>query len=93
LFSAPRHPYTHALLAAVPVADPAIERSRKRAEVRGETPDPADPPPGCRFHRSCRYATERCRTEEPALEGLDGPIDGHAVACHHWKSIEGSDHA
>jgi peptide/nickel transport system ATP-binding protein/oligopeptide transport system ATP-binding protein len=57
LFAAPRHPYTQALLAAVPVADPAIERRRKRPDVRGETPDPADPPPGCRFQRSCRFAT------------------------------------
>jgi peptide/nickel transport system ATP-binding protein len=89
LFSEPRHPYTHALLAAVPVADPSIERGRARAEVRGETPDPADPPPGCRFHRSCRFATELCRTEEPALQA----IDGHAVACHHWKSIKEHDHA
>jgi oligopeptide/dipeptide ABC transporter ATP-binding protein len=89
LFSAPRHPYTHALLGAVPVADPTVERGRKRAELRGETPDPADPPPGCRFHRSCRFATERCRTEEPPLEA----IDGHAVACHHWKSIKEYDHA
>ena len=89
LFSAPRHPYTHALLAAVPVADPAIERNRARAEVRGETPDPADPPPGCRFHRSCRFTTEHCRTEEPVLAAFDG----HAVACHHWKSIKEHDHA
>jgi peptide/nickel transport system ATP-binding protein len=89
LFSAPRHPYTHALLAAVPVADPAIERGRARPDVKGETPDPADPPPGCRFHRSCRFATEQCRSEEPALEA----IDGHAVACHHWKSIKEHDHA
>jgi oligopeptide/dipeptide ABC transporter ATP-binding protein len=89
LFSAPRHPYTHALLAAVPVADPAVERSRARPEVKGETSDPADPSPGCRFHRSCRFATEQCRTEEPAVEA----IDGHAVACHHWKSIKEHDHA
>ena len=89
LFSAPRHPYTHALLAAVPIADPAVERSRARTEVRGEAPDPADPPSGCRFHCSCRFATERCRTEEPALD----EIDGHAVACHYWKSIKEHDHA
>jgi oligopeptide/dipeptide ABC transporter ATP-binding protein len=83
LFAAPRHPYTQALLAAVPVADPAIERRRKRPDVRGETPDPADPPPGCRFHRSCRFATAQCRVEEP----LPTDDDGHSVACHHWKSI------
>ena len=85
LFTTPRHPYTHALLAAVPVADPQIERNRTRPEARGEPPDPADPPPGCRFHRSCRFAIERCRVEAPVLEDTG---DGHAVACHRWTSDE-----
>ena len=85
LFTAPRHPYTHALLSAVPVADPKIERGRVRVEPRGEPPDPADPPPGCRFHRSCRFAVERCKTETPRLERTD---DDHLVACHRWASDE-----
>src|SRR5206468_9358220 len=85
LFIAPRHPYTHALLAAVPIADPQIERRRARSEVRSEPPDPADPPPGCRFHRSCRFAVERCRVETPALEVTN---DQHSVACHRWDSDE-----
>jgi peptide/nickel transport system ATP-binding protein len=85
LFGAPRHPYTLALLAAVPVADPQIERRRARPEVRGEPPDPADPPPGCRFHRSCRFAVERCRVEPPLPEVAG---DGHSVACHRWASDE-----
>jgi oligopeptide/dipeptide ABC transporter ATP-binding protein len=85
LFATPRHPYTHALLAAVPVADPRIERRRVSSDVRSEPPDPADPPPGCRFHLSCRFAIERCRVETPALEATD---DGHSVACHRWDSDE-----
>ena len=84
LFAAPRHPYTHALLAAVPIADPRIERARRRADARSEPPDPADPAPGCRFQRSCRFAIERCRTESPPFEGADG----HLVACHRWASDE-----
>jgi peptide/nickel transport system ATP-binding protein len=85
LFTAPRHPYTHALLAAVPVADPQIERRRVPSEVRSEPPDPADPPPGCRFQLSCRFAIERCRVEAPVLEITD---DRHSVACHRWDSDE-----
>ncbi|MFI5000279.1 MAG: dipeptide ABC transporter ATP-binding protein [Reyranellales bacterium] len=85
LFGAPRHPYTHALLAAVPVADPQIERRQARPEVRSEPPDPADPPAGCRFHRSCPFAVERCRVEAPVPEAGE---DGHSVACHRWDSDE-----
>ena len=85
LFTAPRHPYTHALLAAVPVADPQVERRRVPSEVRSEPPDPANPPPGCRFHLSCRFAVERCRVEAPLPEVAS---DGHSVACHRWKDDE-----
>jgi peptide/nickel transport system ATP-binding protein/oligopeptide transport system ATP-binding protein len=85
LFAAPHHPYTHALLAAVPVPDPAVERGRRRADARSEPPDPSAPPPGCRFQRSCRFATDQCREREPALEPL---ADGRAVACHRWTSEE-----
>ncbi|HTR87031.1 MAG TPA: ABC transporter ATP-binding protein [Reyranella sp.] len=91
LFAEPRHPYTHALLGAVPVPDPEVERKRTRPEVRGETPDPADPPPGCRFHRSCRHADERCRREEPLPEAVAA---GHTVACHRWQELaQGLNHA
>jgi oligopeptide/dipeptide ABC transporter ATP-binding protein len=85
LFGAPRHPYTHALLAAAPVADPAVERHRVRPEVRGEPPDPAAPPPGCRFHRSCPFVIDRCRIEAPAMGVL---ADGHSVACHRFADDE-----
>ncbi len=81
LFAAPRHPYTRALLAAVPVPDPAMRR--ERALLSGEVPSPLAPPPGCRFHTRCPFAQERCRSDEPAL--LDEA--GHAAACHFWHEL------
>jgi oligopeptide/dipeptide ABC transporter ATP-binding protein len=80
LYEHPRHPYTHALLAAIPIADPVIERSRHYAALPGEPPSPARPPSGCAFHTRCPRATERCRTQSPLLTEL---APGHAVACHH----------
>lgn len=79
LYVHPRHPYTHALLAAIPVADPVIERSRHYTALPGEPPSPARPPSGCAFHGRCPRAIERCRTEVPRLMELE---PGHSVACH-----------
>jgi oligopeptide/dipeptide ABC transporter ATP-binding protein len=79
LYGHPRHPYTHALLAAVPIADPVVERSRQYASLAGEPPSPARPPPGCAFHTRCPRAVERCRIETPHLTEL---APGHSVACH-----------
>jgi len=76
LFSSPEHPYTRGLLAAVPSLDP--ERRQRGAQVLGDVPSPAAPPPGCRFHTRCPHATERCRTEEPLLRPF---ADGEA-RCH-----------
>jgi oligopeptide/dipeptide ABC transporter ATP-binding protein len=76
LFAAPRHPYTRALLASVPVPDPTVPR---RPPIEGELPSAVDPPPGCRFHTRCPLAEPRCRTEVPALRAVG---DGTAVACH-----------
>ena len=73
----PAHPYTRALLSAVPIADPTQRRAR--AVIEGEIPSPANPPSGCRFHTRCPYAFDRCRTEEPKLAERD---TGQAVACH-----------
>ena len=77
LFEHPRHPYTRALIAAVPVPDPA--RRRERVLVHGDPPSPLDPPPGCRFHTRCPLAEPVCREKTPPLEAL---ADGHLVACH-----------
>lgn len=79
IFQAPKHPYTEALLSAIPVAEPHRERSRIRLE--GSVPDPSQPPPGCSFHPRCRYAEQRCQDHEPALELVEGSPD-RWVACH-----------
>ncbi len=78
LYSNPQHPYTQALLSAVPIPDPRENAGRQRITLTGDVPSPIDPPPGCRFHTRCAKATEVCRSTEPALLG-----DGHLVACHH----------
>ena len=77
LFTRPLHPYTEALLAAVPVPDPATRR--EKIVVQGDVPSPLRPPPGCHFHTRCRYAEARCRTEVPALREIE---PGHFAACH-----------
>ena len=76
LFATPRHPYTEALLSAVPVPDPRMRA--RRIVLEGDVADPSDPPPGCAFHPRCRYATEQCRQVVPALEEL---APGHWVRC------------
>jgi oligopeptide/dipeptide ABC transporter ATP-binding protein len=85
LFAAPRHPYTEALLSAVPIADPRLRGSRERIRLTGDVADPARPPPGCHFHPRCRYATDRCGIEIPPLRDVGG---GHMAACHHAEVLE-----
>jgi len=82
LFADPRHPYTQALLSAIPVPEPASRR--QRIILPGDVPSPIDPPPGCRFRPRCAHAQPRCATETPALAAERG----HAVACHYWREIE-----
>jgi len=82
LFAQPRHPYTQALLAAIPVPDPALTRDRSLLE--GDVPNPANPPSGCTFRTRCPHARALCAEQAPPLEADAG---GHAVACHFWREI------
>jgi oligopeptide/dipeptide ABC transporter ATP-binding protein len=83
LFQSPKHPYTEALLSAVPKPDPDIKTQRKI--LQGEVPNPASPPSGCHFHPRCAYATELCRQSAPELQDIG---NGHAVACHHQDQFQ-----
>ena len=84
LYARPKHPYTEALLSAVPKPDPSLRGRRRRIILQGEVADPANPPSGCAFHPRCRYATDRCRTEVPALRDTG---DGHLAACHYAEEL------
>lgn len=84
LFTAPRHPYTQALLAAIPVPVPGSAAGRK--VLGGDIPSPANPPAGCKFHTRCPHATDLCRSTRPVLEGAD-----HQVACHHHATLPAPD--
>lgn len=86
LYRRPLHPYTQALLSAVPDPNPLSHRNHKRIILSGETPDPTDPPSGCPFRTRCRYAQDRCATEVPRLR-LAGADQLHEVACHFVEQI------
>jgi oligopeptide/dipeptide ABC transporter ATP-binding protein len=77
LFHDPKHPYTEALISAVPIPDP--DYSAKRVLLRGDVPSPANPPPGCHFHPRCQYAEKVCERETPAFRPL---VEDHFVSCH-----------
>jgi oligopeptide transport system ATP-binding protein len=79
LYKDPLHPYTQALLAAVPIADPELEAARGQQIIAGEIPSALRPPPGCRFHTRCPKAIDVCKKIDPPMREL---VDGRAVACH-----------
>ena len=79
-----RHPYTRALLSAIPIADPTVEKQRKRMVLGGDVPSPVNLPKGCSFASRCPYATEACRQSAPALRPME---DGHLVACHRAEEL------
>ena len=88
LYHKPIHPYTSALLGAIPIPDPNENRARERPIVGGEPPNPISPPSGCRFHTRCPRATEICRTAEPQLTEY---ANGHLAACHHPQHVTGAE--
>ena len=84
IYTRPRHPYTHALLSAVPEVElePTGEQRRERIRLAGDVPSPVSPPSGCRFRTRCWKAQDKCAREQPPLVRLDGNADGHLTACH-----------
>src|SRR5262249_24318866 len=85
LYERPIHPYTEALLSAVPIPDPDLSQQRERIVLQGDVPSPVNPPSGCRFHPRCRYMTDICREVEPPLVDYG---KGHLAACHHPLNVD-----
>jgi oligopeptide transport system ATP-binding protein len=83
VYDNPRHPYTQALLSAIPVPNPKEDAKRQRIILEGDVPNPANPPKACRFHTRCHYATDICRQEDPEYRNLGTADTPHMVACHH----------
>jgi len=85
LYAEPRHPYTRALISAVPIPDPRLERQKQRVVLTGDLPSPLDPPSGCVFRTRCPLAIQRCADEIPTVDDI---APGHRVACHRWREVE-----
>ena len=84
LYDHPVHPYSNALLSAVPIPDPKLNTQRERLVLEGDVPSPIDPPSGCHFHTRCPWSTEVCVTDDPPLETME---TGHLAACHHPRNL------
>ncbi len=87
VYDQPLHPYTQALLSAIPIPDPEKEAKRERIILKGEVPSPSNPPTGCRFHTRCQYATEICSQQDPEFRNLGTAVQSHMVACHHAEKF------
>lgn len=88
LYSNPLHPYTKALMSAIPITDYYEERRRHRIILEGEVPSPIHAPSGCPFHPRCRYATDECKQAMPQMQQIDG---NHMVACYNWRTAQAKD--
>lgn len=84
LYERPIHPYSNALLSAVPIPDPRRNEARDRLVLEGDVPSPSNPPDGCRFHTRCPWSTDVCSVDEPAMTAYEA---GHAAACHHPRNV------
>ncbi len=84
LFAVPAHPYTKALISAIPIADPEKEKQRSRLRIIGDPPSPLNPPPGCPFHPRCPEALPICSQRAPLMRRIS---EGHTVACHLWETV------
>jgi oligopeptide transport system ATP-binding protein len=84
LYDRPIHPYSNALLSAVPIPDPKLNCERERIILEGDVPSPIDPPSGCHFHTRCPWATDVCAVDEPELTDFGA---GHLAACHHPRNV------
>jgi peptide/nickel transport system ATP-binding protein len=92
LYTHPKHPYTEALMSAVPIRNPRLRDKERRIRLEGDVADPANPPRGCYFHPRCRYAQANCTSEEPALRLIDthtrhGNLEDHFAACHYADEL------
>jgi oligopeptide transport system ATP-binding protein len=87
VYDKPLHPYTQALLSAIPVANPDTEATRERIILKGEIPSPSNPPTGCRFHTRCQYVTDICKEEDPVFRDMGTAVNQHMVACHHAEQF------